>query len=383
MRTSRRALISALAVGAAIAVSACSPPTSEGTSSDSPAASGSAGAVDAKTATSAEAFGGLAGLEAAAKAEGALNVIALPPDWANYGEIIKAFKAKYPEITVNEAQPDASSQDEINAVKQLAGTGRQPDVMDMGMAVTVANTDLYAPYKVATWADIPDAQKDPNGLWVQDYGGFMAIGYDSAKVPAPTSVADLLKPEYKGKVALNGDPTQANAALNGVMMASLANGGSLDDISKGVDFFSQLKKAGNFIPVQATTATVKNGTTQVVFDWDYLGASNANEVSTWKVFVPKEATLGGYYAQAINKDAAHPAAARLWQEFLYSDEGQNLWLAGGARPVRQAAMEAAGTIDAAAAAKLPPVEGTPVFMSVDQATAASEALKTTWQKAIS
>jgi putative spermidine/putrescine transport system substrate-binding protein len=382
VRTSRRALICAAAVGAALAVTACSPPASDGTTTQTAASSGASSAAgDAKSAKSAADLGGMAALEAAAKAEGELNVIALPPDWANYGEIIKAFGTKYG-IKVNSAQPDGSSQDEVNAVKQLKGTDRAPDVLDMGGAVTVANTDLYAPYQVATWADIPDAQKEATGLWVQDYGGYMSIGYDSAKVPEVTSVADLLKPAYKSKVALNGDPTQANAALNGVMMASIANGGSVDDISKGVEFFANLKKAGNFIPVQATSATVKNGSTPVVFDWDYLSAPAKAQVPTWMVFVPKEAVLGGYYNQAVNADAPHPAAARLWQEFLYSDEGQNLWLKGGARPVRMDAMTKAGTIDAAAAAALPAVAGTPVFMTVDQATAASTALKTTWQKAI-
>ena len=191
-----------------------------------------------------------------------------------------------------------------------------------------------------------------------------------------------MKPAFKGKVALNGDPTKANAALNGVMMISIANGGSVSDISKGVDFFHQLKQAGNFVPVQATTATVKNGTTPVVFDWDYLSAGHGTDVPTWKIFVPSNADLGGYYAQAINKAAPHPAAARLWEEYLYSDEGQNLWLKGGARPVRQAAMTTAGTIDAAAAAKLPPITGTPVFLSQDQATAASTFLLANWAKAI-
>jgi putative spermidine/putrescine transport system substrate-binding protein len=382
VRTSRRTLFSALAVGAVLAVTACSPPASDGTTPVETGTGGATGAVDAKTAASAADFGGMDKLVEAAKAEGELNAIALPPDWANYGEVISTFSTKYG-IKVNSAQPDGSSQDEINAAKTLKGTGRQPDVLDMGAAVTVANTDLYAPYKVATWADIPDAQKEATGLYVQDYGGYMSIGYDSAKVPDPTSLADLLKPDYKGKVALNGDPTQANAALNGVMMASIASGGSADDISKGVEYFSQLKKAGSFIPVQATSATVKNGTTPVVFDWDYLSAAAVKQVPTWKVFVPKEAVLGGYYNQAINADAPHPAAARLWQEFLFSDEGQNLWLKGGARPVRMDAMTTAGTIDAAAAAALPKVEGTPVFMSVDQASKASEALKTTWQKAIS
>src|SRR4051794_34717567 len=154
-------------------------------------------------------------LVAAAKKEGQLNVIALPPDWANYGEIIKAFGAKYG-IKVASANPDGSSQDEVNAVKQLGSTTRAPDVLDMGGAVTAANVALFAPYQVATWADIPAAQKEATGLWVNDYGGYMSIGYDSAKVPPITAFSDLTKPAFKNKVALNGDPTQANAALNGV-----------------------------------------------------------------------------------------------------------------------------------------------------------------------
>jgi putative spermidine/putrescine transport system substrate-binding protein len=371
--------LSTLVVGAALAVAACAPPSSTGTSAGS--AAGSGGAASAKDAKSAADLGGLDSLVAAAKKEGALNVIALPPDWANYGAIISAFKTKYG-ITVNSANPDGTSQDEINAVKQLKGTDRSPDVVDVGMAVALANTSLFAPYQVSTWKDVPDAQKESTGLWLQDYGGYMSIGYDSAKVPPVTSVADLLKPAYKNKVALNGDPTQANAALNGVVMAALASGGSLGDITKGVDFFKQLKAAGNFIPVQASTATVKSGTTPVVFDWDYLNAGQVKNVPTWKVMVPANAVLGGYYAQAINAGAAHPAAARLWEEFLYSDEGQNLYLKGGARPVRMDAMTKAGTVDTAAAGALPKVAGTPSFLSQDQAAAAKKYLAGNWAKAI-
>jgi putative spermidine/putrescine transport system substrate-binding protein len=270
----------------------------------------------------------------------------------------------------------------VTAVQQLGKTSRAPDVLDVGMAVALANTSLFAPYKVQTWNDILDSQKEPTGIWYQDYGGYMSVGYDSSKVPAVTSLQDLMGSGFKGKVALNGDPTKANAALNGVMMASLANGGSLDDISKGVDFFHQLKLKGNFVPVQATTATVKNGTTPVVFDWDYLSAAHGTDVPSWKVFVPSNAILGGYYAQAINKNAPHPAAARLWEEYLYSDEGQNLWLKGLARPVRMAAMQKSGKIDSDAAAKLPPVNGTPVFLSADQATKASAYLAANWPQAI-
>jgi putative spermidine/putrescine transport system substrate-binding protein len=210
----------------------------------------------------------------------------------------------------------------------------------------------------------------------------MAVGYDSSKVPAPTAFADLLKPAYKGKVALNGDPTKAGAAFAGVQMASIASGGTAGDVAKGVDFFRQLKKAGNFIPVDPTPATIASGQTPVVIDWDYLNAAQTAKVPTWKVYVPDNAVVAGYYVQAVNKDAPHPAAARLWQEFLYSDEGQNLWLKGGARPVRFDDMKKAGTLDAAAAAALPPVTGTPVVPTAADADTAKAYLAKNWANAV-
>ncbi|WP_240746753.1 ABC transporter substrate-binding protein [Cryptosporangium phraense] len=363
------------AAALALAITACSPPEKNDDSSSS------GDTAKAATATSAKDLGSLDDLVAAAKKEGALNVIALPPDWANYGNIIKAFESKYG-LKVTSAQPDASSADEITAAKQLKGQDRAPDVFDLSPAVAAANTDLFAPYQTEKFADIPADLKDPKGTWVNDYGGYMSIGYDSAKVPAPASIADLLKPAYKGKVALNGDPTQAGAAFSGVVMAALGNGGSADDIAPGVEFFKKLKAAGNFLPVDPTPATIESGQTPVVIDWDYLNVAEAAKLTTWKTVVPANAVLGSYYVQAISKDAPHPAAARLWQEFLYSDEGQNLWLAGGARPVRADSMEKAGTIDKAAYGKLPAVTGTPVFQTDEQTTKTKEYLAANWAKAV-
>ena len=137
--------------------------------------------------------GGLDELVKAAQDEGELNVIALPPDWANYGEVISTFEDKY-DIKVNSDQPDAASQDEINAANDLKGTDRAPDVFDLGQSVALANTDMFAPYQVETWDDIPDEFKDPDGTWVNDYGGYMSIGYDSSVVPDVTSV-ELGMPE--------------------------------------------------------------------------------------------------------------------------------------------------------------------------------------------
>ena len=349
-------------------------------------ACGDAGAQgsDAASATSAADFGGMDQLVAAAQEEGELNVIALPPDWANYGKMIETFAQKYG-ITVNSAQPDASSQDEINAANQLRGQERAPDVFDLGANVALRNTDLFAPYKVATWEDIPDALKHPDGLWVSDYGGYMSIGYDADSVPPVTSVSDLLKPEYRGRVALNGNPTQAAAGFNGVMMAALANGGSADDIAPGVEFFRQLKEAGNFLPVDPTPATIASGQTPVVIDWEYLNVGQGAALEgqrNWETIVPDNAVVGAFYVQAINKDAPHPAAARLWQEFLYSDEGQNIWLQGFARPVRLPAMIEAGTADKEALADLPEVTGDPVFLTQEQIEQHQQYLLEHWEQAV-
>lgn len=366
-----KAIVSLLSVSAlAVTAASCSPPGKDSGSKS-----------DAATAKSADDLGGMAALVKAAKKEGELNVIALPPTWANYGNVIKGFTSKYG-IKVNSAQPDAASQDEINAAKSLKGTKRAPDVFDLGQSVALANTAIFAPYKVTKFDTVTAEFKDADGLWINDYGGYMSIGYDSSKVPDVKTVDDLLGKEFKGKVALNGDPTQAGAAFSGVVMASVANGGSADDIAPGVKFFENLKKAGNFLPVDPTPATIESGQTPVVVDWDYTNAAETAKVKTWKVVVPEGAAIGGYYYQAINKDAPHPATARLWQEYLYSDEGQNLYLAGGARPVRADDMTKSGTINTIDYGKLPSVSGTPILLTTDQTTKAADYLSKNWSKVI-
>ena len=354
---------------------ACAPPQKDNSAGQTQSG------VKISEATSAADFGGMDALVAGAKKEGELNVIALPPDWANYGAIVKAFSDKYG-IKVNSAQPDAASQDEINAANQQKGKSTAPDVFDLGQSVALANKAMFAPYKVATFDDIPMAFKDPNGTWVNDYGGYMSIGFDTSKVPPVADVNDLLKPEYQGKVALNGDPTQAGAAFSGVLMVALSQGGSADDVAPGVEFFRKLEAAGNFLPVDPTPATIESGQTPVVIDWNYLNAAETAKLPTWQIVVPHNAVVAGYYYQAINKDAPHPAAARLWQEFLYSDEGQNLFAAGGVRPVRADQMLEAGTIDKAAVSKIPVIDGPVTVPSPDQTDEATKYLSDNWAKAI-
>lgn len=374
MNTRRMTALAIVAL-AATALTACSAGADTGAASD----------VDAKQATSAEDFGGMDALVEAAKAEGQLNVIALPDTWANYGKIISAFEDKY-DITVNSADPDVSSAEEITAAKNQQGQDTAPDVFDLGSAVALDNLDQFAPYQVANWDDIPEGSKEKTGLWVYDYTGLVSIGYDADAVPAPKSLDDLLGSEFAGKVALNGDPTQAGAAAAGVYLAALQSGGSADDIQPGVDFFQKLNQAGNFLPLDPTPATIASGETPVVIDWSYnnLAAATENEGQrNWKTTVLPGSAVGSYYNQAINVDAPHPAAARLWQEFIFSPEAQNLYLAAGAYPSTLAAMVEADTVDQKALDAVGEMPADLVQFTPEQTEQATSLLAEKWAAAIS
>ena len=373
-----------LIAGAAfVAVVAVSLTACAGTS-----APASATKIVANTATTVADFGGMSGLVSAANAEGALNVITLPPSWANYGKIIDGFKKKYPKITVNSANPDGTSADEISAAKSQKGQTTAPDVFDLGTAVLQQNLDVVAPYKVANWNTIPNDFKDPAGKWYYDYTGLMSIGYDSKVIKsAPKSMNDLLGSDYKDKVAIKGDPTQANEAASAVYLAALQNKGSADDIQPGVDFFGKLKRAGNFLAVTPSQATVVSGETPVVIQWSFNNlawgaASGSAGNANFKTVVLPGSALGSYYNQAINVDAPHPAAARLWEEYIYSPAVQNLYLASASYPSTLTAMVQNKTIDQKV---LDAVGAAPkgfVQLTADQASKAATVLTAKWAAAI-
>lgn len=295
-----------------------------------------------------------------AKGEGRLNTIALPPDWANYGAIIKTFEHKYG-IRIHNASPDASSAQELQAVRSLKGQARGPDVVDVGpsFALIGASEGLFQPYKVSTWDSIPDTMKDPGGLWYGDYFGLVSFGVNRQVVKsAPRTWEDLKRKEYKGMIALNGSPLGAGAAFAAVFAASLGNGGSLDDIEPGIRFFAELAKLGNFTPVSATPASLTSGQTPIVIDWDYLNLAYAKKakgmVRIDTLIAEHAKPFGNYYCQAISKYAPNPQAARLWEEFLYSDQGQLLYLEGFAHPARFADMVKRGVIPKKLMDELPP-----------------------------
>ena len=336
----------------------------------------------------------LAELETAAKAEGMLTTIALPHSWCNYGDVIASFKAKYPEIKVNELNPDAGSADELEAIRaNKDNKGPQaPDVIDVGLSFGPAAQaeGLIQPYNVSTWDTIPDDAKEAGGHWYGDYYGVMSFLVNTDIVDnVPTSFADLLKPEYAGMVALAGDPRASNQAILGVLAAGIARGGQpgAESAEKGLEFFKELNAAGNFVPVIGKAGTLAQGTTPIIIAWDYNALAWRDTFQgnpSAEVVVPSDVTLAGVYVQAISAYAPQPNAAKLWMEHLYSDEGQLGWLSGYCHPIRFNDLVARGVVPQEMLDKLPPADAyeRAVFPTVDQVNANSEGVKANWDSVV-
>ncbi len=334
-------------------------------------------------------------LVTACKSEGMLTIIATPPDWANYGEIFSDFELTSG-VKINSLDPNAGSADELAAIEaNKTNKGPQaPDIVDVGYAygATGIAAGDYQAYKVSTWDKIPDTvlgipAKDPNGMWIGGYYGVMAMLINTAVVQnVPANWSDLLKPEYKGQVALSGDPRSSNQAIQSVFAAALANGGSLDNAQPGLDWFNQLNQAGNFVPVIAKPGTISQGATPIVFTWDYLafGYKDAAAGNPPETIVYPSPTIASMYVQAISAYAPHPNCAKLWMEILHSDEGQLAWMKGYAHGVQQADLESRGVIPADLKAKLPASTAfsSAVSPTPDQLNAALALIKAGWMTTV-
>jgi putative spermidine/putrescine transport system substrate-binding protein len=332
------------------------------------------------TATNASQAGGLSGLAAECKKEGQLNVIALPHYWANYGDMIDGFKATYG-VKVDEANPEGSSQEEIDAANANKGTNRSPDVFDIGIAVAdkYKGTGTFAPYKVRTWNYLDFTSLSPTGEFTPNYTGTMTIGYDGS-LGTITKLDDLFNAKFKGKVTLNGDPNVSSAGLNGVFMINKALGGSFDDITPAINWFKKLKAAGNFVLVNPTEATIASGQTPVVIDNGYIQAGIAKKFAaagkSWKMFTP--AAVGSTYNSAVSAWAPHPACARLWMEYTLGEQGAKVWSTGGATPTLWTWLLKTKRAPAAGIAAIGKSKVTASKATADQSTAARVLLKTAW-----
>jgi putative spermidine/putrescine transport system substrate-binding protein len=323
------------------------------------------------------------------KAEGDLQAIGIPPEWADYKDMLANYASKYVQVDYK-AEAEYSSAQEVEVFKQ-SKQHAHGDIADVGFkwGPIVIQQDLVSPYKHSKWADIPANLKDPNGNWCVEYWGAQALVINTDKVKnPPTSFADLLNNSYPNMIGIDGDPRQATDALTAVYSAAYAKSQSINDIQPGIDFFAALKKKGNFTPARANIANMTTGEVAIGIMWDYLGLGFRDQLAgkpNLQVVIPADGSIAGPYILIVNKTAPHPFAARLWSEYLFSDEGQLIFLKGYAHPVRYQVLANAGKIPADLAAKLPSADqykNVQFVTDINLLTTASNTLTSNWQSQV-
>ena len=222
---------------------------------------------------------------------------------------------------------------------------------------TAKSGGLVQNYKHAHWDDVDASLKDADGAYCTGYYGAesFVINTDAVKIDIK-DWKDLLDPSLKNAVGIDGDPNKASDSFNAVWSAAFANGGGVDDIGPGVDWFKQLQAAGNLTPARCTQAALQSGEVKVGIKWDYLGLGDRDKFAgapNIKVVIPPSGSVTGPYVAIVAAKAPHPNAAKLWNEQMFSDAGQLQFLKGYARPARYDKLVAAGKVPADLAAKLP------------------------------
>ena len=325
-------------------------------------------------------------LVAAAKAEGAVNLIAVPREWAGSGEIIDLFEKTYG-IAVTSSLPQLDSFGELTILRTWAGDPRFPDVVEMSPAAMSAavGEGLIEPFRPPSAEGGAPQFRDPEGYWVAPYAGFLALAVNSARVKTPvTGWSDLRQPEFADTVVLRGDPRVSGVGTAAVTAVALAQGGSLDDVGPGIDYFADLWKRGNLRNGIATTNELRYGTAPVVIDWNYnIAAFNANlidENAAYRLVYPDDGDCGMVYANGLTVGAPHPCAGRLWIDFLQTPQVGLLRAKAGAVPPMVARLYDDPSLSVRERELLPPPEALDrlTFPTSDQSDAIDAQINGQW-----
>lgn len=306
----------------ALAASACdraSAPATQPASGSSPASAG-----PAPTATSES-------LVADATKEGAL-LWYTSNTRPNATDIVQRFEAKYPGIKVELFQA-GGSQILSKVAAELSAGGLKADLVDYSDGAAIigqARDGLFARFANEKWDSIPAALKDPDGRWVSS-GAFLTatIAYNTSAVKAedaPKSWRDLLDPKWKGKVTM-GSPNYAGTALTTL---------AAWDQKLGSDYVDKLgaNKLGVGQSFGDTENAVVSGQSPIAVVLSFRAYTDQAAGKPIKVITPTEGQIELVTSMGINDKAVHPKAARLFENFIFSDESQQKLAQGHYFPAR-------------------------------------------------
>jgi putative spermidine/putrescine transport system substrate-binding protein len=262
----------------------------------------------------------------------------MPDDWANYGEVFKAFQASLGIDDGTHVDTDMSSLEEIT---KFDAEQANPVAMfaDIGLlwGSVASERGVVPPYLPPLAEDLPDGYKGAEGGWVATFAGVPAIVVNTDA--AGTEIAtwdDLLKPELTGRVGSPGDPRTSGTAQTTFLAWAYAHGGSAEDLAPGVDFAQQVIRQYN--SAESTVDLLERGEIAcwMRYDFNCLAAVDqlAEKGINAEVVIPGVSIYAPSALMVNGYNTAKMDAAKLFMEYVLSDEAAEIFARFGARPIR-------------------------------------------------
>jgi iron(III) transport system substrate-binding protein len=254
--------------------------------------------------------------------------------------IAKLFREQYPKIPVEVER--AGSERVFQRINQeIQANIRNVDVVNSSDASHFLH---WKQQKLLAAHTPPDVQKfaaqykDPDGMYAVWRATLSVMAYNTNLVKeseAPKGYLDLLDPKWKGKL-VKAHPSYSGTSLTGTYALVKA---------LGWDYFEKLAKNG-VQQLQSTTAppkSIASGERAVMVDGnEYNMFIEIDAKSPVKIIYAKEGTPFVTSPTAIFAEAPHPNAARVFQNFLYTQKAQQVLVdQGGARSVHPGVKEPA------------------------------------------
>jgi putative spermidine/putrescine transport system substrate-binding protein len=266
----------------------------------------------------------------------------IPNDWANYGEIIETGFAKLLGVTIKNEDTDMSSLEEITKFDDEKG---KPNALcaDIGLlwGPVAEQRGVVPPYLPPSAEALPEGYKAKTGGWVGTFAGVPAFvvntdAITAQNLPMPATWADLLKPEFKGKIGSPGDPLASGTAQTTFLAWAYANGGDASNLKPAVDYAKQILP--NYNAAAASTDLVEKGEQVLRLQYDFNCAATVNALKAKninaKVVIPGISIFAPSAIMFNKFNTDKMDLAKVFMDYVLSDEAQLLFAKFGARPIR-------------------------------------------------
>lgn len=241
-----------------------------------------------------------------------------------------AFEARYGiKVTYVRAGPAEIS---LRVVNEARAGRVQADLVD-GTTTPVL---LRGQQMIEKWTppvDLPPRYVDPDGYWAASNEYVLTPGFNTDLVPPgtePTTWQDLLDPKWTGKLAWNANPVSSGGA--GFVGTVIMEWGE----ARARSYFAQLARQ-NVAGVKSTARQVLDQVIAGEFPVALHIFNNHATISksrgapvSWAKMEPALALVAPV---SLTRGAPHFSAAKLFFEFLLSDEGQRIVAQAGELPV--------------------------------------------------